>query len=230
MCAAAGGSHHHQQHKQQQLDHIEDSIIWAEARATMAARAALTAEMQARPSLSTFIFKYFQHSYSKAEIFIACFFTNVTLCSQLVLSVDSVTGSPLSQSEWSLLNSQTSNSPSKFGAILFIPCLLGVLPPTTATVFHHGTSNDARATRVVILSPPASSSSRAPPGMAHHHAALNLPLDVLCLCTARDWSCPCRLVSCSCGRLLHHARSGRCGSKTGEFRERLGIMSGSCTE
>lgn len=58
MCAAAGSSHHHQQHhKQQQLDHIEDSIIWAEARATMAARAALTAEMQAQPSLSTFKFK-----------------------------------------------------------------------------------------------------------------------------------------------------------------------------
>lgn len=57
MCAAAGSSHHHhQQNRQQQLDHGEDSIIWGEARATVAARAALTAEMQAPPSLSALLF------------------------------------------------------------------------------------------------------------------------------------------------------------------------------
>lgn len=78
---------------------------------------------------------------------------------QLILSLDSLTGAPLSPVEWSLLNAQTSNCPAKFGAIMFIPCLLGVLPPTTATVFHHGSVNDARATRVQVLSPPKGSSS-----------------------------------------------------------------------
>jgi hypothetical protein len=81
-----------------------------------------------------------------------------------VLSLDSVTGSPLSESEWSLLKSQTSNCPTKFGAIIFIPCLLGLLPPTTATVFHHGPANEPRATRVLALS---SSNSKTPQGISH---------------------------------------------------------------
>ena len=51
MCFAAGNGakeQQQQQRKQQQQLHSDEAIIWAEAHATMASRASLTAEMQAK--------------------------------------------------------------------------------------------------------------------------------------------------------------------------------------
>jgi hypothetical protein len=57
MCFAAGNGakeQQQQQRKQQQQPHSDEAIIWAEAHATMASRASLTAEMQAKlPSCIT---------------------------------------------------------------------------------------------------------------------------------------------------------------------------------
>jgi hypothetical protein len=143
MCSTAVQFPQQQLAQDEQHSTRENSIIWCETVATMASRAARAAEMQAKPPSSSSRHPHYFH----------------LIAQQLILSLDSASGSPLSHDEWSLLNYQTSNRPSKYGAIIFVPCLLGLLPPTTATVFHHGAANDLRATRVQILSSPSSSSS-----------------------------------------------------------------------
>jgi hypothetical protein len=157
MCYAAEDVEPMPSHKQH-----ENRIIWTEARDTMASRAALSAEMQVATTSPP------DHS-CLSPVKHRMPVRHVTFSLQLVLSLDSVTGAPLSRAEWSLLNLQTSNCPNKFGAIMFVPCLLGVLPPTTAAVFHHGPVNDARATRVQILTPCPSSAHRVPPGALSSH-------------------------------------------------------------